>query len=314
MISLSSQSRILRTLALVVLTVGGLIAGYPLENYLERHRDAVPSEWTDEDLSVNGGRLRGFAFGAEGLLADWYWMRSLQYIGNKLNSAETEVNIDDLRPLDPRLLYPYLDTATDLDPGFIPAYTYGAVVLPAIDPELAIKLTKKGIANNPRAWRLHQYLGYIFWRLERYEEASDVYAEGAKVPGAPPFMQLMVGAMKTEGGSADTARQIYLQMANDDSDSQTQYYARYRLMQLDSLEERDVIRAALKNFQEKYHRCPWSWNELHPFLVTQKLPRGRSLRIDAQGRVVDPSDTPYLIREAECDVSLNYLETKVPTR
>jgi hypothetical protein len=125
-------------LATLAIVVGGFILIYLLQDNIDRHRTAMPDEWVDEDLSIRGGKMNGFAFGAEGLLADWYWMRSLQYIGHKLDTATGDVNIDDLRPLNPRLLYPYLDTATDLDPQFLPAYTYGAVVLPAIDPELAI--------------------------------------------------------------------------------------------------------------------------------------------------------------------------------
>src|SRR5438034_5799937 len=99
---------------------GGLAAVYPLENYLERKRPRAPVEWTDEDLAVSGGRMRGFLFGTEGLVADWYWIRSLQYIGDKLVAAKDEqINIEDLRPLNPRLLYPYLNTATNLDPQFL---------------------------------------------------------------------------------------------------------------------------------------------------------------------------------------------------
>jgi tetratricopeptide (TPR) repeat protein len=298
----------------VAIIAGGLISVYAIQNYLEAHRTAMPDEWVDEDLSIHGGRMRGFAFGAEGLLADWYWMRSLQYIGRKLDTSTTQVNIDDLRPLDPRLLYPYLDTATDLDPQFLPAYTYGAVVLPAIDPELAIKLTKKGIAENPDAWRLYQYLGYIYWKLDRYEEASATYAAGAKVAGAPPFMALMEAAMKTQGGNRDTAREIYTKMANDDSDSQTQDYARFRLMQLDSLDEQDAIREGLKSFQEHNGSCPNGWPQLLPTLKNVKVKGGRSLRIDQRGEIVDPSGVPYILKADTCDVSLNYLDTKVPTR
>jgi hypothetical protein len=307
----SRFSTIVISLAIIA---GGLVSVYPLQNYLEAHRPPMPDQWADEDMSIRGGRIRGFTFGAEGLLADWFWMRSLQYIGHKLDTSTSQVNIDDLRALNPRLLYPYLDTATDLDPNFIPAYTYGAVVLPAIDPELAIKLTKKGIEKNPEAWRLHQYLGYIYWKLDRFEEASETYGEGSRIAGAPPFMAMMEAAMKTQGGNRETARQIYSQMANDDSDSQTQYYARYRLMQLDSLDEQDAIREALKTFQEHNGRCPSGWPELLPTLRNVKVKGGRSLRIDQEGQIVDPSDVPYILKNDTCDVSLNHLDTKVPTR
>ena len=311
---LRSKSLISVTIPILVI-VAGLMLILPLANALEHQRPKMPAAWVDEDLSIVGGRLRGFVFGAEGLVADWYWMRSLQYVGQKVVAArDGEVDIDDLTALNPRLLYPYLDTATDLDPKFMAAYTYGAVVLPAIDPDLAIKLTNKGIEKNPESWRLYQYLGYIYWKLERYEEASQAYATGARVSGAAPFMQLMAGAMKTQSGSRDTAREIYGQMARDDGDAQTQYYAQFRLMWLDSLDEQDGIRESLQIFKQRTGRCAASWNELLPVLKNVKLPYGRQFRIDAQNEVVDPSGVPYIIDNDKCDVHLNYLNTKVPTR
>ena len=136
-------------------------------------RVALAESYEDSDLELDGRKLRGFALGSEGLLADWYWIRSLQYLGGKIAKKQlANVDIEDLRPLNPRLLYPLLDNATDLDPSFIAAYSYGAIVLPAIDRQAAIKFTQKGIANNPEAWRLYHYLGYIYWREKDYESAS----------------------------------------------------------------------------------------------------------------------------------------------
>jgi hypothetical protein len=146
----------------------GLALVYFLSNFVSANRVTLPEEFQDADLSVQGGRLKGWALGAEGLVADWYWMWSLQYMGTKiLNSKTEQLNLDDLSSLDPKLLYPLLENATNLDPQYMAVYSYGASILPAIDPQKAISLTEKGIERNPEAWRLYQYLGYIYWRLER---------------------------------------------------------------------------------------------------------------------------------------------------
>jgi tetratricopeptide (TPR) repeat protein len=311
----NGNQKIVQILIYPLVIAAGFAAVFALSNFVENNRPEMPAEWIDEDLAVKGAKLRGFAFGAEGLLADVYWMRSLQYVGDKvIGSKEEMIDLDNLRPLNPRLLYPYLDGATDLDPGFIAAYSYGAVVLPAIDPEKAIALTKKGIANNPEQWRLYQYLGYIYWRLKRYDEAAETYSAGARIEGAPPFLRFMAGAMKTQSGSRDTAREIYGQMANDDSDSETQYYARIRLQQLDSLDERDAIREAMKKFHERTGHCPSTWTELIPALRSVQLPGGHSLRVDAKDQIVDPSDAAYLIDKANCDVMLDHEKSKIPQK
>ncbi len=191
------KSNSLKTYIAVAVIIFGFIAVFELSNFLERHHPQMPENYTDEDLSLQGEKLKGYSFGFEGLLADWYWMRSLQYIGNKVvKSTEETVNLDDLRPLNPKLLYPLLENAATLDPHFLEVYSYGAVVLPAINPEQAIKFTEKGIANNPDEWRLYQHLGYIYWKLNKYEKAAEVYQKGSEIKDAPPFMKLMAEAAK----------------------------------------------------------------------------------------------------------------------
>ena len=178
-----------RNLALVGFAMIAFIGTTVLSDHIQSRRITVPESYSDEDLDLQGKRLKDYSLGAEGLLADWYWMRSLQYVGDKIvRSTDANINLDDLNSLNPRLLYPLLDNATDLDPKFINAFVYGAVVLPTIDADQAVKLTEKGIANNPDEWRLYQYLGFIYWKLKQYDKAADVYERGSKIPGAPPFL------------------------------------------------------------------------------------------------------------------------------
>jgi|SRR5580765_5434421 len=296
-----------------VIIVAGFAAAYGLSDYLESSRPPLPDDFADTDLSMNGSRLKGFAFGTEGLIADWYWMRSLQYIGDKMLSSKAEkINLDDLRGLNPRLLYPYLDNATDLDPHFIAPYSYGAVVLPAIDPEKAIAITEKGIANNPNEWRFYQYLGYIYWKLERYDKAAETYETGSAIPGAPPFMKLMAAVMKTKGGSRDTARKMYRQMLASSDDEQVQTTAKFHLQELDSLDERDAIDKVLADQKERSGRCANSLSEILPMLMQVKLPEGRDFSVDNAKRLVDPTGAPYLLDKDSCRVKLDAANTKLP--
>src|ERR1043165_6114781 len=144
----------------IIIGLAVVLACFALSVILSRHIEAtkpsLPDNYADSDLEMDGSYIKGYALGTESLIADWYYMRSLQYVGDKLLASKSDfVNIEDLRDLNPRLLYPYLDNATNLDPHFIAAYAYGAIVLPAIDQQKAIDLTEKGIANNPGAWRLY---------------------------------------------------------------------------------------------------------------------------------------------------------------
>ena len=174
------------------------------------------------------------------------------------------VPIDDLGALNLKLLAPLLDTATTLDPQFMEAYEYAAVVLPAVNVDEAIRITKKGIAANPGAWRLYHHLGYIYWQRGDFKTASETYGAGAAIPGAPPWMQAMKARMAAEGGSRATAREIYTRMYEQAADSQVKDMARRRLLQLDSLDQRDILRKILAAYTSKTGHCVSSWREVGP--------------------------------------------------
>ena len=308
----SNRTQLIISGAAIVL---GFAAIFGLGNFLEKALVPFPEDFDNGDLAINGSRLKGFALGMEGLIADWYWVRSLQYIGDKMIKSGSDFqNIDDLSVLNPRLLYPYLETATDLDPHFIAAYSYGAIVLPAIDPTKAIAITEKGIANNPNEWRLYQHLGYIYWRIGNYEKAAATYEKGSEIADAAPFMKMMAASMLTEGGSRDTSRKIFQRMLDDSDDQNIRLTMTLHLNEIDSLDERAAIDAALADFRQKTGRCASSLNEIFPMLRGIRLPGERDFRIDAANRLVDPTDAPYLLDKENCRAALDLEHTKLPRK
>ncbi len=300
-----------QTILIVAVLILGFAAVFALSGFLEKNLPALPEGYEDGDLAVQGANLKGYALGSEGLLADWYWMKSLQYIGDKVIKNERPISLDNMRDLNPRLLYPYLDNATTLDPQFTSVYEYGAMVLPAIDNSQAIKLLEKGIHENPNSWRLYHNLGYIYWRMKNYEKASEIYAAGAKIADAPDWMRLMAAKTKFDGGSRETARQIYGQIFDQAEDAQTKENAQLRLWQLDSLDERDAVQKVLSDFKLKNNRCASGWREIIPLLRTVKLSESKDFRTDNAGNLVDPSGVPYVLDKENCTVKLDAAKTKI---
>lgn len=294
----------------IVLGLGSVVA---MSRWIETHRPPVDAALEEEKLYVTGAPLKRLSLGFGGLVADWYWMRSLQYVGRKLINAPGDLQLDDLKALDLKLLYPLLDTATTLDPQFTAAYEYGGIVLPAINEDDAIKLLRKGMENNPSYWRFHQYLGYIYWKRGDFKTASAVYREGARIPGVPPWMEQMSARMEAEGGSREMAREIYQRMMDQTDDEQVKKLAERRLIQVQSFEERDAIRLILTDFKERNGRCVANWGEVKQQLIAARLPDNTRLRLDSSGAPLDPSDTAYLLFNNNCDVSLSGL-SKVPFR
>jgi len=303
-----------RNIAISLAVIGAGFASIVLVSpSIEAAKPKLPETFTDSDLSMNGSRLKGYAVGMEGLFADWYWVRSLQYIGDKMvNSTDPNINLDDLTPLNPRLLYPLLQNATDLDPHFIGAYSYGAVVLPAIDKEKAVALATKGIDNNPKEWRLYQHLGYIYWKLGQYEKAAETYGKGSEIEGSSPFMKIMAASMTNDAGSRVTARSIYRQMLSESTEESIRTTAERRLAFLDWQDERDAINTILADFRERNGRCANSFGEVATQILQTKLPEGRGFSVDAGKRLVDPTGAPYKLDREQCVVTVDMGKTKLP--
>jgi tetratricopeptide (TPR) repeat protein len=296
----------------VVLLIVGFIGIWKLSDVLTTNRQQLPASIEDADLTFKSEKLAKYDIGFNGLIADWYWISALQYLGKKAVANKGGFSVDNLKPLNPKQLYPMLDTATTLDPKFVAVYSYGAIILPSFDEEKAIKIAEKGIANNPNEWRLFQHLAYIYWKKGDFRKAASIYDKGSQLEGAPPFMKQMSARLEAEGGSRDVARQIYQQMYDEATDDQTKNLAASRLLQTESFEERDVIRQILKDYQAKNNRCTSNWNEILPQLRQAKLPsNNRPIRLAQNGSPIDPSDAQYVLNSTTCDVDLDIQTTKI---
>lgn len=282
---------------LVLTIVVALVSSIFLTRWLDTQRPSKSLAREDENLYLNGQTARRMSLAFNGLAADWYWMRSLQYVGQKIIDAPERMQIDSLGQLNLKLLAPLLDTASTLDPQFLEPYEYAAVVLPAVDVQQAIRITRKGIAANPTNWKLYHHLGYIYWQQKDFKAAGEAYDLGSKTSEAPAWLSVMKARMADEGGSRSTAREIYKRMYEQSTDETVKEMARRRLMQLDSLDEREVLGKVLSAYRNSIGKCPANWTEVGP--VLRKL----SFPLDSTGAPVDPSGAPYFLNG--CDILLD---------
>lgn len=300
-----SNSR--RTAALLFVIVAGMLGVVSLARWIDSRRLPPGHGVESEKLYLDGNTVRRLSLGFNGLVADWYWMRSLQYVGQKIINAPEHLQLDHLGQLNLTMLAPLLDTATTVDPHFMQPYQYAALVLADVDPQQAIRIIKKGIAANPSEWRLYQHLGYIYWQQGDLQAASDAYAKGAALPGAPLWMEAMKAQMLAKGGSRSTARQIYERIYQDTDDLNVKEMARRRLLQIQSFVERDEIRRVLGEYAAREKRCASSWKDVSDTLRRVGFP------LDASGAPLDPANAPYRLVKAGCDVDLD-LGSEVPQK
>jgi tetratricopeptide (TPR) repeat protein len=283
-----------------------------LAKWMDAHPQRPVIAAAEEELYLQGSTAKRMSLAFNGLAADWYWMRSLQYVGRKSldfqNMHPGQLSLNDLGALDLRVLPALLRIATTLDPQFMAPYEYGAMILPTFNDNEAIALLGYGIEQNPDRWRLYQHLGYVYWQRQDYQKAAELYAQGGKLSGAPGWMAEMGARMLAEGGSIQAARQMYQHLYDESSDDQVKQLLIRRLLQVDSIEQRTLIRHLLAEYSKQSGHCPRSWKEVAPAL------RALRFRTDANtGAPLDPAGTPYLLSKDHCDVDLDP-RSQVPYR
>lgn len=300
----------MKNLVSIVILLAAFAATVVLSRQIESTKPDFSDQFVDANPYFSPQRVKLLAGSFNGVVADYYWMSSLQYIGGKLAKKEGAINVNDLREFNLKRLYGDLDTATTLDPQFKEVFSFGAMVLPAVDVEQAVALLKKGIAEDPNNWLLYQHLGFIYWQNKQFDLAAETYFEGAKIKDAPAWFQTMGANMKLSGGSRQMAREIYVRSL-ENSDEQSKKFTMLRLAQIDSLDERDAIRQFLADYSRQKGKCAENWNEIFGGLRSVKV-NGNNLNFNENRQPVDPTGAAYILVPAKCDVWLDRDKTQIP--
>ena len=271
--------------------LAGLGLLYPLQRWIDSTTTrAVISE---ETLYFSSGEtIKKLSFGLHGLAADIYWIRTVQYFGQKVLSTGKPISAN-TADIQMDLLAPLLKIVVTLDPGHIRAYRFGAIFLPERDLPAAIELLEMGIQKNPKAWRLYQDLGYIYWQSGDYQKASEYYERGGNIEGAAFWMRDMSGLLKIKGGSRDVARQIYNRYLESE-DQSIRNQAKQRLNQLNMLDELDAINALLAKYKAETGSCPQSFR-----ILASRL-HALGLTLNQELMPVDPGDFAYDLDSSTC--------------
>lgn len=251
----------------------------------------------DEVLYISSPKVvKRLSFGYDGLLADVYWTRAVQYFGTKhyLGSRNYE------------LLAPLLEITTTLDPHLTVAYEFGANFLApqppygAGMPQRAIELVDYGIQNNPNDWKLYYNLGFIYYmELKDYPKSADAFARGSQVPGAHPSLRVMAAQMARHAGELQMARMMWTTayQSTQDRDIRANALAHLRALQV----EEDVtnLEKLISLYREKTGHWPSSFSDLEAAGVLRGLPLdplGHAYKLEAGGRVEvrDPEQLPFI--------------------
>jgi tetratricopeptide (TPR) repeat protein len=256
----------------------------------------------DEVLYVPSPRLvKRLSLGYDGLLADAYWTRAVQYFGTKHVLGTQQYP----------LLAPLLEITTVLDPQLTVAYEFGANFLAtkppfgAGMPQRAIQLAEYGIRNNPNDWQLYYDLGFIYYlELKDYAKAADAFARGSTLPGAHPFLKVMAAQMAQHAGELQMAKLLWATTYQSTTDRGIRANAVSHLQALEVDEEVTSLEKLVASYRERTGHWPASFSELEAIGLLQGSP-------------VDPLGMPYkLVPDGHVEVrepdKFPFIEKRTP--
>ncbi len=271
----SRGSRRTRTVCRLLL-LGALGAVALLQRVIDRYQ-STNLAFAEVLYMPSGQTIHRLSLGYEGLLADVYWTRAVQYFGSKKIAGSARLD----------LLGPLLRITTTLDPHLLIAYRFGAVFLAerapggAGQPEEALDLLRRGITANPGYWRLWQDVGFIYyWDLQDYRAAARAFRAGSERPGAMPWMKVLAATVLAKGGDLSTSRLLWSQIYEHAENGDLQRSAFEHLQALRAKEDIAALELLVRQFRQRYGQNPVSLKQLVDAGFLKALPR-------------DPSGAPY---------------------
>jgi tetratricopeptide (TPR) repeat protein len=289
---MTARSRI--TIVGSVLLVACMASSIELLRRVDRMRTSATLE---EVLYISSPKvLKRLSLGYDGLLADIYWTRAVQYFGGHHAAYATQFN----------LLPTLLEITTALDPHLIVAYQFGGNFLapkppsgPGM-PDKAIRLLEYGIRNNPDDWRLYYQLAFIYYiDLKDYPKAAEVFEQGTKVPNAHPFLKVLAAQAAQHAGEMQTARMLWTTTYQTTQDKLIRENAVAHLRALQVDDEITTLERIVETYRTKTGHLPGTFSEM----VTAGFLRGipvdpdhHPYKLMADGRIElrDPDAFPYV--------------------
>jgi tetratricopeptide (TPR) repeat protein len=286
-----------------LILVFGISLLYPLQRWMDT---SMPRGVVSEEslYFASGEKIKRMSLGLESIVADVYWIRTIQYFGRKFIESGQPISMNSTKNIEMELLAPLLDIVVKLDPHNIPAYRFGAIFLPERDMPAAVNLLERGIKENPQAWRLYQDMGFICWQAGDYAQAADWYERGGQIEGAYWWMRDLAGIMRIQGGSREMAWEIYSKYAESE-DPKIRQQAIGRLKQLRALADLDIINALLAEYKQQRGSCP---ENLKPFAARLQASQ---VNLNKEGLPVDSEGFAYSLDTTNCKAEIA-VESPIP--
>ncbi len=225
-----------------------------LQGELDRRQDRTVVQIEGLAQLPKGEYLKPALLGYHHLGADILWLRLVQVIGKKRNSADEY-----------EWMYHALDVITTLDPQYAYAYYAGGVILGdlANRPDLSNRLLEKGVNANPDVWNIPFLLGYnYYFLLGDPAKGAEYIMKAARLPDGPSYLPGLATRMAAEAGSPDTALAFLEARLRETQDPEMREFLANRMKEV--IIERDlrIIEDAVEAYRTQHRALPATLTDL----------------------------------------------------
>jgi hypothetical protein len=178
-----------------VVVCGLVLATISVQKYRDR-------PYLYDKLYLPSGKfIKELSLGYRELTADVIWLNAVQYYG------EFRKGNHDLR-----YFRGLIDIVTTLDPHFIFAYVFGALVVSedagAFDD--GVDILKRGMAHNPASWQLPFEVGFLNFVNRRDNTLAARYFElASRIPGAPEYAERFAAFVYSRAGDDEASIRLW---------------------------------------------------------------------------------------------------------
>ena len=262
-----------------------------LQGQLELRKDRTVVQIEGLAQLPQGEYLKPALLGYHHLGADILWLRLIQVIGKKRNSADEY-----------EWMYHALDVLTTLDPQYAYAYYVGGVILGdlANRPDLSTRLLEKGVSANPDVWNIPFLLGYnYYFLLGDPAKGAEYIMKAARLPDGPSYLPGLATRMAAEAGNPDTALAFLEARLTDTHDPEMREVLANRMKEV--IIERDlrILESAVEAYRTQHRALPATITDLVVAGALPSLPQepfGGDYRLDPKTGSVSSSTHPERLR------------------
>ena len=207
--------------------------------YVHAKMDTTAAAESGELHVPDPARARLSSLGFAPLVADYYWVQTLELVGGMTEAVEKNAGV----------IADAIELVTALDPWVDHPYRFAAVWLTrnVEDVRRANALLERAIAYHPLDWRNRFY-------LEENQRAADVLEPAVTMEGAPVYLGAFVSRLRADGGSLETAAFYLRELVRDAPDeyARAEYLKAYD--EVETERRARALDAARYEFWERHGR------------------------------------------------------------